>query len=432
MSVFKKSIYLIFILLLSLSINLSYVSAVEAPEDIGVSNVYYVNIPKGRNLYFISFSDNNNVWIYSIDDGDIRLETDFTLNSLTSYMHISIGEYLKIVSDEPIMVISDIGYGVTYCPSTSGSFVGNSFIVFPPPDDDTFLSNIEIWALGDGMVTIMNETHVIPLLVFEGSYTRLDLPVTEEDGYKTYYNITSTTNIMVSTHIRGGWSSIPSITGQYIGEVFYGHTRLYHEPLYGSWEIIALEPGEVTITNLTSLSVIAQHVFTFVGERWTCKGFPQCHEDYIYTFENTPVKIEGDTNIYVKIGVPYGGQTYAPGRATDDDKIEYWLYGESGGIIFAPEDVTFTINGTEITLNVDEYHLITPGLLNMNHVISPKPLVVQWGGGYSGYLVAPSGIPATKPEIKEEPADNTMIYAGVAVAAIVVVAALVFILKRKS
>ena len=443
MSVFQKSIYLIFILLLSLSMNLSHASTVEAPEDIGISNVYYVNIFDPRDLYFISFSDNNNVWIYSLNNSYNRLETEFTLNTLTSYKHKTIMEHLKIVSEEPIMVISDIGYGVTYCPSTSGSFVGNSFIVFPPPDDVngvTFLSNIEIWALESGIVEIRNETHVIPLPVFEDTFSNITLKISEL--HKSFFNISSDANIMLSTET--GVSAIgkstvgipvltaPSTTGQLVGRIHYGLGRYFMVSGRGSFQVIAYEPGVVTVTNLNDPSQSVIHEFTESGEVWH-----QANYDYI------SLKIEGDIDIFVQVGfgedrIVSGNQPYIGGRATEDGQIEYWFYSglittpdekQLGGIIFAPEDVTFILNDEEISLSADEYKILVP-TEKLYYVVSSEPLVI-YNGFLNGFALAPSGIPATKPEVTEEPVDNTMIYVAVAVAAIVIVAVLVFILKRK-
>ena len=116
----------------------------------------------------------------------------------------------------------------------------------------------------------------------------------------------------------------------------------------------------------------------------------------------------------------------------DDNNIEYWFYvaGEREGVIFAPEDVTFTINGTDTTMEVDEYNLLLGRRLY--HVISPEPLVILTQDVNNlGYAVVPSGIPDTKPEVAEEVADNTMIYVAVAVAAIIVVAVLGYFLMKK-
>jgi hypothetical protein len=66
----------------------SYVSTSEHFEDVGLSNVFYIYTYEGsRDVYFESFIDDNNVWVYSLDDGDINLETEFRLNAMTSHLY---------------------------------------------------------------------------------------------------------------------------------------------------------------------------------------------------------------------------------------------------------------------------------------------------------------------------------------------------------
>ncbi|MHA2401299.1 MAG: hypothetical protein ACXADU_20755, partial [Promethearchaeota archaeon] len=420
--------------MLSLSLNFVQTYAVDVPEDIGMSNVYYILPNPDSDLFFVSISNDNAIEIYSLDDGDIRLETDFTLHSLIPYRYQPEGNYLKVLSEEPIMIYI-LGTG-TYFPAESGKFVGKNFIVFPFSwEDDAFWTGnftLEIWALGDGMVTIMNETHVIPLLVFEGTFSKLILQISELHKY--YFNISSEVDLILSTEngiSAAGEATVgipiltaPSTTGQLVGKVHYGLGRFFMAPRRGCFQVIAYEPGVVTVTNLEDPSQVVQHTFTEPGEVW--------HEaDYDYI----PLKIEGDIDTFVQVGfgedrIVSGNQPYIGGRATDDDKIEYWFYSgvitiddeNLGGVIFAPEDVTFILDDEEISLSVDEYKKLAP-TEKLHYLVSSEPVVI-YNGFLNGFALAPSGIPATKPEIKEEPDDNTMIYAGVAVAAIVVVAAL--------
>lgn len=92
--------------LVIVSMDLSLSSAQDPTvEDIGLSTVFYLS--KGsedHRLSFFSYSDDNDVWVYALDDGNIKLETEFTLDSLTRYTTSSVGQFLKVVSEEPIMV----------------------------------------------------------------------------------------------------------------------------------------------------------------------------------------------------------------------------------------------------------------------------------------------------------------------------------------
>jgi hypothetical protein len=386
-------------------------------EDVGVSNVYYIALDESLLPFFlVSFSDNNKAWIY--------------------YHYTPAGLYIKIVSEEPIMVYMiglEGGYGGTHYPTITGEFVGKSFIVFPLPGAEDYNSSLEIWALETGLVTIRNGTEFFMVPVFEDLYQRFDLQISDDDKHSIYYNITSDIDIMLSTGVRDGWLPEPSTTGQLVGKVHYGNTRELHDPGLGGFAITAFEPGIVTVTNLTDGSIMITLEFTYPGEIFLTE------ERADYMSDNTPIKITGEIDTLVRIGTG-SGSPYMGGRVIDGDKIEYWQYIHETAagtgipaVIFAPEDVTFTLNGTEVSLEADEYMILDQGKKNY-HIISPKPLVVQSGKGNRGYLIAPSGIPATRPEVMEEetpPPDNTMIYVAIAVVAIVVVAVLGYFLTRK-
>jgi hypothetical protein len=395
-------------------------------EDVGLSNVYYMFLFENKDLSVISYSEDNDVWIYSLDEGVIKLETELTLGALTPYKYTSSREYLKVVSEEPVMIyvgVIDATFDeASYYPSVTGQFIGEEYIIY------AISPTLEIYALGDGVVEVKNDTDITYLPVFEDTVSKLN--VTKD----SFYNITSPVQLMVSTSYdpaKGNiWLSAPSTTGQFVGEIHYGYTRIYSAPDRGAFQVVAYEPGVVSVINLTDPSDIIQHTFIQAGEVWHQSGY-----------EDTPIKVEGDIDTFVQTGLSefdqnnifYSGQAHIGGRVIDGDEIEYWawIFCDSGnkGVIFAPEDITFTLNGTEVDMEADEYQDLLCG--KIYHITSPKPLVIQQHDRLGGYVVAPSGIPANKPEVTEEPADNTMIYVGVAAVAIIVVAALGYFLMKK-
>jgi hypothetical protein len=412
----------------TLTMPCSLVSAAEQIEEVGLSNVFYIyTLEDNRDLYFESFVDDNEVWIYSLDDGDIKLATEFTLSSMTPHFYVSGSDYIKIVSEEPIRVyvfwpgVANTGEGASFYPSDSGSFVGKNFTIFPHTlhmieDEPTAL---EIYAIGTGIVEIRNETDEIMLPVFEDSHSTLNI------SRDSYYNINSEAEIMISHIMNAPWLASPSTTGQYVGKVHYGYAMEVGGRPAGFY-VIAYEPGSVSVTNLHDPTDETHHEIEEAGGYWLATN--------MFT-NNTHIKIEGDIDTYVQVGAEWGwyGQSYIGGKVMEDEMIEYWvlLYENWEGVIFAPEDVTFMLDDEEISLSADEYkRLLTKSATY--HIVSPKPLIVQ-EKPLGGYAIVPSGIPATKPEITEEPlpADNTMIYIAVAVAAIVVVAALGYFLMKK-
>jgi hypothetical protein len=414
--------------LVIVSMDLSLSSAQDPTvEDIGLSTVFYLS--KGsedHRLSFFSYSDDNDVWVYALDDGNIKLETEFTLDSLTRYTTSSVGQFLKVVSEEPIMVClySDnpsVNYeSLSYYPGETGKFVDKTFSFL------TVSPFLEIYALGDGVMEITNETGTVALLVFHDTYVKYN--VTQD----SHYTITSEVDLILNSDpvSTWEWQAAPSTTGQFVGKIHYGYARAHGAFNKGSVFVIAYDPGVVTITNLNDSSDTVQHIFQESGEFWY-------YLPDIYPYD-APLKIEGDIDTYVQTGYSESydsinsGTNYVGGRVTDDNDIEYWFYValDREGVIFAPEDVTFTINGTETEMDADEYNLLSGHLLY--HVISPKSLVILTQDVNNlGYVVVPSGIPDTKPEVAEEVVDNTMIYVVVAVAAIVVVAVLGFLLMKR-
>jgi hypothetical protein len=223
---------------------------------------------------------------------------------------------------------------------------------------------------------------------------------------------------MIHHLLLAHWFAVPSTTGQYVGKVHYGYAYVEGGRPAGFY-VIAYEPGWVTVTNLDDPIEIAHHYFEEAGGYWL--------EDKMFP-NSAHIKIEGYIDTYVQVGTEptWNGQSYVGGKVMEDEMIEYWLVVQEKyeGVIFAPVNVTFTLDGDEVSLSVDEYRRLftksTP-----YHIVSPKPLVIQ-EKPLCGYAIVPSGIPATKPVIPEEPeplpvpADNIMIYIAVAVVAIVV------------
>ena len=181
--------------LVIVSLGLSFSSAQDLTiEDTGLSTVFYLS--KGNEnhrLSFISYSDDNDVWVYALDDGNIKLETEFTLDSLTRYTISTIGQYLKVVSEEPVMISlyqDDPGVNyesLSYYPGETGKLVDKTFSIF------TVSPILEIYALEDGLMEITNETGTISLLVFHDTYVKYN--VTQD----SHYTITSEVDLILNS-----------------------------------------------------------------------------------------------------------------------------------------------------------------------------------------------------------------------------------------
>jgi hypothetical protein len=92
--------FLVLLILMFLLVPNTIISSSDlVVEDVGVSNVFYVNSDDWTDfLFLVSFSDNNKAWVYSLDEGIIKQETEIILEALTPHQYEPTGQYIKIVS----------------------------------------------------------------------------------------------------------------------------------------------------------------------------------------------------------------------------------------------------------------------------------------------------------------------------------------------
>lgn len=421
---------LVAVLLSSLSKGTSAVPD-NTTTEIGVSKVFYVyNPPKfygeselSRHIAFTSLTDNNKVSIYKLDDGKIQKEGEFKIDARKVRDYVPSGNFLKIVSDNPIMAfmyntLADNRYGGTFVPSETGEFLGKKFTFpasfFMPVKGGPYVFNIDIFAVEPGVVEVKNSSGSIAVLPVAAETFSTITSSTVQDAEKSFFEITSTAKILV--FFAGGWSWSVALSdfGNAIGSVHYGHTRASQFP--GRFLVLAFAPGQVTMLNMSNGKTIS-HIFTQAGEVWDGPNYA------------SPVRFEADVPILVQTGYAFSqGQNYAGGRILSDGKFEYWVYTASGRgppVIFAPEKRTMTINGSKVELEADRYYLLS-GPPAKFHVISDAPIVLQIQAEENAFLVAPSGIPANAPKEAGGLPDPVVIGAGVAVVAVVA-----FILWRR-
>lgn len=441
----NRMVLVLLVLISSSAFALLVASPDEATKDVGISKVFYVyntaklpgDVEQNRHLVVVSLADGNQISIYKLDDNKIALETEFKLDSRKLKDYIPVGRFLKIVADGPIMAYmynpsSASMQGATYIPSDTGELVGKKF-VFPAAMisggaqiSSTQRGNfiIDIYAIQTGVVTLKNSSGTMAILpVSADSYYSINATFVQ-DPEKSFLELSSTGNVMISVSIGWTWVTAPSSTGSIIGDLHYGHTR---GPInYGSFLVIAFAPGQVTVANMTSPGSLT-HTFTKAGEMW-----------YSPDLRN-PVRISGNIPTLVQTGYTdqksvysvFLGQNFGGGRILSDGRIEYWFYVASRGpaVMFAPEKRSITVNETKVDLEADQYYLFRgPGLY---HVVSDKPLPLQIQAPENAFIIVPSGIPATKPKVSEGGFDVTLIGAA-AVVVIVAAAGFIFLRRRQA
>jgi len=415
----------------------------EFTKDVGISKVFYVYNTKvtneaepNRHLTLVSLADNNQISIYKLDDNKIELETEFKLGSRKIMDYIPVGRFLKIVAEGPIMAYmynpgSGARFGATYIPSDTGELVGKKF-VFPASIVAALEKtggpgpfNLDIYAIETGVVELKNSSGTVAVLpVSADSYYSVNA-TTVSDPEKSFFELSSTGKVMISVSTGWTWITAPSSTGSIIGNIHYGHTRGGRN--YGSFLVIAFEPGQVTLSNMTNPGSLT-HTFTKAGEIWYGPNLA------------SPVKVYGDIPTLVQTGYTdqgtkyanFLGQNFGGGRILSDGRVEYWFYVAHRGpaVIFAPEKRSLTVNDTKVDLEADQYYLLSgPGLY---HVISDGSVPLQIQAAENAFLIVPAGIPATKPEVTGGGFDMTLIGgAGIAVI-VLLIAAFLFLRARKS
>ena len=403
--------------------------------ETGVSKVFYVyNPPRfsgesemSRHIAFTSFTDNNMVSIYKLDDGKIEKEGEFTMDTRKVKDYVPSGNFLKIVSGNPVMAfmyntLADNRYGGTFIPSETGEFLGKKFIFpasfFMPVKGGPYVFNLDIFAVEPGIVEVKNSSGTIAVLPVAAETYSTITSSTVQDADKSFFEVTSTAGILVCFAGGWSWSVALSDTGNVIGNVHYGHTRApAGAAALGSFLVLAFAPGQATMLNMSNERTIS-HIFTQAGEIWDGPNYASA------------VRFEADVPILVQTGYTFSqGQNYAGGRMLSDGKVEYWVYTASRRgppVIFAPEKTSMTINDTKVELEADQYYLLS-GPPAKFHVISDVPIVLQIQAEENAFLVAPSGIPANKPKEVSGGPNLVMIGAGVAVVAVVA-----FILWRRT
>ncbi|MEM3018802.1 MAG: hypothetical protein QXO92_00965, partial [Candidatus Bathyarchaeia archaeon] len=245
--------------------------------------------------------------------------------------------------------------------------------------------------------------------------------------------VQSTGKIMIASWYGGTFTSLPSITGSFIGRKFFGYINYYkivvtlqpggrviweNQGGQGMFIVYAYEPATVRIYDLSSKELLYNKTFTSSGEYWyvhgptppppTAAGEPPGPYDEKLAPKHLLFESTGDIAVWsgdggdspAKIGqIPYAETidiTFVSGKEGKD----FWFYAPKKAIIFAPTDVNLNVNGSSKSLKRDAYLSLTTGYY---HVTSDKPILVQVVGGpgsdyYGIYLVSYADIPAIAPE----------------------------------
>lgn len=417
---------------------------VSSVQELGVNKVFYVYIPKtlseASKLDIIGIHDTTKVSVYDITGEPAKLVKEGNLNRMGLLTVETDKEvYYKIVSDKPVAACVGAGTmveergpcGAMVYPAIDGSFVGKNFIFMARSGGNVTYPYVSftVYAVEDSFVTVKasNGTELTSFTITANSYYDISGLIRR----RQIIQVESTGNIIIVSWYGARFTSLPSITGDFIGKKFFGYINYYkitwvtpqtwqNDGGQGMFIVYAYEPSTVKVYDLLSRQLLYNKTFTKAGEYWYVHGpkppaptIPGNPPSEPYDPNLAPKHLlflsDGDISVWSgdggdspsKIAQPAhfsgtGDITFVSGKNGKD----FWFYAPQKAIVFAPTDISININGSTRTLKKDRYLTLTSGYY---HIISDNPIIVQVQAGsgtneYGTYLISYADIPATAPE----------------------------------
>jgi len=466
--------YLGVIILLFLSVCPAFLAI--AVQELGVNRVFYAYMPKtireASKLDVIGLYDGTKMSVYDITGEPAKLVKEGTINRMGLLtVETEKESYYKVISDKPVAVSVGAGSmvlergpcGSMFYPAMDGSFVGKDFIFMAQSGGNATYPYITltIYAVEDSSVIIKDSKgeEITSVFLTANSFYQVEGLVRR----RQIVQVQSTGKIMIASWWGGRFTSLPSVTGEFIGRKFFGYINYYkivwttppggratwaNYGGQGMFIVYAYEGATVKVYDLLSGQLLYNKTLN-VGDYWyvygpmppppVAAGEPP-PTPYDPNLAPKHLLFESTGNIAVwsgdggdspaKIARPaHAGETaditFAAGREGKD----FWFYAPTKAVIFAPTDVNVSVNGTAKSIKKDRYLVLTSGYY---HVTSNTPILIEVMGGassdyYGTYLISYADIPATAPETG---LGFPIWIVGLAVA-VIIVAVLVFIQRSK-
>lgn len=357
-------------------------------------------------LRIIGLSDNTDVQVIDLSTGSIIDQN----NDLDQYeiwdVYPSDGAYFKVEGNKSIVAVES---GFDYCcytsfiPSIDAGPVGREFVYYHRQYDP----QVYIFAVESANVEILNTSGnvVDSTTLTAGEYWSVD----PSSGV---YHVVATGRIVMEIAGENGYSTVPAVSGQGSGRLFYFATSGWQT---GAIAAFAYEDADFTVYDLdTGTQLYSSHLDT--GDYWWQSGVGYRR----LRLESTgDVEVwAGDTENGSSIGDLGDDISFAAGRLGR----EYYLHSlKEGFVIFAPFNNTHvTVDGIGYTFSKDEY-MHFPDCCGLHHVNASQPILVQTLGRdsswndvamYLGGVVAHSGEQpqwlTTDPQTGTVPSDSSV------------------------
>jgi hypothetical protein len=411
------------------------------------------SIAKAGLVAITGIEDDTHVEVYSLDNGSMVSEV--TIDSMEKhYVVFKNGTFFKVVTSKLASVLLlnyesiPLDYGsltsyplpFTFYHDVNGAYVGKEFILMAVQFD--IYLQYTIFALEKAEVTVTREDGDIQTYSIEAnSWKRLIW-----EPFRTY-KIESTGNIMIHAgNIDTTTFFVPCTEGGFVGKTFYtlSITNWDTEESYG-YRVSATQDTKVTVWNLET----KQQMFTADVAEGSGYGFKPT-APAIFVESDQPVTLflihNGSITRAASSGIygAYGSGVAYFGVKPDED-TPFYLPVDSyvEAYIFASKDTDVTVDGNPWTVRANTYYTLSqPG----THIINANKNVVveilNWPSfpEYQGLQYSGVQVPciqtvdlmtgATLTPIGGEGLPITYIIIGAAVAAIGVIASILFMRSR--
>lgn len=462
-------------------------SLVPAEAQVSSSeHVYYGHVPPQTGVFgWVDELISGSVTDYNVSFGYVILDVvgledgtsievwDIFLNQMIhssvierfekKVIYIYAGTFFKIRSSKRIAALLNGGFNVfnfyfsdpagasTFYPAVTGGFRGREFIFNAAPGThpqgysadrvgyNFYLMALEEadWSLSDRVEGWSTGGHLAPR--GKRSMT-LQSRVTHQGyhggaGYDVVFQLSTSGDVEVSCCALGDFVAVPAITGGYVGRLFYAPIAVTMEEAgrTAAFIVVPLEEGGVTIYD-TELNVIATRTFTESEvenmEYWY-------HElgigrfDLIAESTGDVTFMVGQTEEVADIDHLGDDITFIGSRPNQEIRF----YAPTRAVIFAPENLTVTIDGgAPIQIAKDEFRLLDAGV---HSVVADKHVIVEilaagsFWDDWGSYLIEPADLDVSFQAPEDFLTGQLNYTTYVAAAAVAVILMLAFILLKR-
>jgi len=379
---------------------------------------------------------------------------------------IPVGTFFKIVASNRIAALLNGGASIfepdgreeppggtsTFYPAITGGFRGREFVFNAAPathpfaysadrigynfylfgleeTDWTLSDSVEVWSTSEHLRQRGTRTMLLQSRFFhQGTHGGA--------GNDVVFRLTTTSDVEASSCALGDFVAVPALTGGYVGRLFYAPIAVSFEEAgrTGAFIVVPLEEGEVKVYD-KELNLIATRSFgasDVEDRRYWYHDLGIGRFNLIAESTGDITFMVGQTEGTAEIGYLGDDITFIGSKPNQEIRF----YAPTMAVIFAPEDLTVTIDsGAPMQMTQDDFRLLESGVHSISadkHIIVEVLAAGSGWNDWGSYLIEPADVDVSfgVPEgLMSKPVDYTMYIVGAVVAVVVVLA--VFMMRRR-